>query len=220
LYVVLVEPEYEGNLGLIARVSKNFGAKGLILVNPKCEIGEEARRRAMHAVDYLENVKIFKSLADVKRELNFLAATTARRAGPYNVNRAFITPDRLKRVENMGIVFGRESRGLTNEEIGLCDVVVHIPASEEYPVLNVSHAVAIVLYELHKKRRRVKVARRRLREQIYRFYDEIVRALGYEENKRKIQVTVFRRVLERSFLNEREAYGIAGVLRKVLEKIK
>ena len=219
MYVVLVEPEYEGNLGLIARVAKNFGAEGLILVNPRCEIGEEARRRAMHAVDYLEKARIFNSLEDVRKELDFLAATTAKTASAYNVNRAFITPDKLELVESMGVVFGRESSGLTNEEIALCDVVVHIPTSREYPTLNITHAVAIVLYELFKRRKRVKVASRRLRDQIYYFYGKILESLGYDPDKKRIQLTAFKRVIERSYINEREAFGLAGVLRKVLERI-
>ncbi len=217
--VVLVEPEYEENIGYIARLCKNFGAE-LVLVNPKCNWKSElARKRAMHGIDKLLNAKLM-SFDEVLEKFSLIVATTAKTASEYNVNRAFITPEKLPKVKSMAILFGRESKGLSNEEIEKAHIVLHIPASKEYPTLNISHAVAIVLYELNKRTRRMSVAPKELREQMYRFYSQILEKLGYEKRKLRIQSMIFKRVIERAFINSREAFGITGVLKKILNRLQ
>ena len=212
--VVLVEPEYPENLGMVARLCKNFGAE-LVLVNPRVEIDDTVRQRAMHAQDVLDSVKIVNSLDEV--DSPYLVGTTAKLASDYNVNRAYEFPWELERVENMALVFGRESTGLTNEELALCDTVVYIPTRPEYRTLNIANAVAILLYELYRREDERTVADRKVREQIYTFWDGLLDRLDYPRDKRRIQLLLFRRVLERARLTAREAYGIAGVLKKLQE---
>ena len=218
--VVIVEPEYEGNLGMIARVVKNFGAEGLVLVNPKVKIGEEARRRAMHAQDVLDNAEVYGSLDEVRKELPYLLGTTAKTASNYNVNRSFLFPWEIDKVKGMGLVVGRESWGLTNEELEICDAVTVIPTSPEYGTMNISHAVAVLLYEFTKHEEERDIADPKVREQIYRNWDKLLEELGYRGEKRKIQGVLFRRSLEKAMLNDREAHGIVGVLSKALKRVK
>jgi len=70
--IILIEPQFEGNIGAIARSMKNFGFSELILVNPKCTIGEETRCRAKHANDIIDEVKIFTDLILMILKLNVL----------------------------------------------------------------------------------------------------------------------------------------------------
>lgn len=219
MHVVLVEPEYGGNLGLIARVAKNFGAEGLVLVNPKAEPDDrQAVIRAVHADDYLEGAEVVESLEEVKGRFSYLAGLTARLASEYNVNRSALSLRELERVEGMALVFGRESSGLTNGELAVCDAVVNIPTSPEYPTLNISHAVAVALYQLSGQPER-ETADPAVRRQLEKFWGEMLEELGYGD-KKKVQLTLFKRVLGKSQLGDREAHGVAGVLSRVLKRLK
>ncbi|MFP4545734.1 MAG: RNA methyltransferase, partial [Methanomassiliicoccales archaeon] len=151
--VVLVGPKIEGNVGAVARVMGNFGFQELYLVDP-CPMGDEARRRAKHAGEVLENAAVVDSLEEAVTGASLVVGTTGIASpGEKHFIRIPITPRSLaERLEDhpgsVVLLFGREDLGLSQEELGRCDLLVHIPAGREYPVLNLSHAVAIVLYEL------------------------------------------------------------------------
>jgi len=150
IHIILMEPENPGNLGAIARVMKNFGFMSLILINPKLEVDETARCRAKHAQDILDNAKI-KDVSYLKK-MDLLVGTTAKVGTDYNIPRSPLSPKDLAAKVNpkqkIGLLIGREGIGLTNEEIMMCDFTVTIPANPDYPTLNISHALAILLYEL------------------------------------------------------------------------
>ena len=149
--VVFVEPETSGNVGALARVMKNFGFKKLTLINPQCKIDQDARNRAKHANDILDKVKVIKSIKSIKADI--IIGTTAKLGTDYNISRTPLTPkefaEKASKVKNkVAILIGRESKGLLNEEIKLCDFIVSIPASKQYPTLNAVHAATCLLYEL------------------------------------------------------------------------
>lgn len=220
MHIILVEPEYGGNLGLIARAAKNFGAGGLVLVRPQVDpLGDEAITRSVHAHDLLEKATVVKSLEEAKKRFKYLVGTTAKTANQYNVNRSHLLPWELERVDGMALVFGRESSGLTNDELALCDVVVCIPTSSRYPTMNISHAVTVVLYELFKSGSEKQVADPKVMEQLNKFWLEILDGVGYRE-KRDVQARIFRRAMGKASLTPREAHGMAGVLHKAVKKIK
>jgi len=231
IYVVLVEPEFSGNIGFIARVMMNFGFKNLILVNPKASLDDTAYIFASHADSVLDEARIISSLDELVSEFDFIVGTTSKVGSDYNVLRIPITPRRLAKsladVEGkIAIMFGRESIGLTNKELALCDVIVSIPSSDVYPVLNVSHAVAIILYELFtyglKKRGKTlkfREASRVEKEILLRYFDRILEAVDYPDYKRRIAQTIFRHVIGRSFISGREAHTLMGVFRSVLVKL-
>ena len=156
LAVVLVEPLYEENVGYTARVMKNFSVKELVLVNPRCELGIEAVKRAMHGRDVLEKARLATSLDEIVKMYDLVIGTTGKHGKKFTQTRRFMTPERLaekvsKLEGRVALVFGREDRGLTNEELRLCDGVVTIPANPEYPILNLSHAVAVILYVIYRE---------------------------------------------------------------------
>jgi TrmH family RNA methyltransferase len=224
-----VEPESPGNIGFLSRTMKNFGLKHLILINP-CELGEEAQYHAMHAHDVLQASKKYNSLADYieTEDVDFLVGTTGTPGGSYNVPRIAVTPeylaDSINYKMNVGIVLGREGDGLTNEELELCDVVVTIPTSDEYPIMNISHAAAVIFYELYKKIKDyplddVSEASREEREDIIQYLDEIIGELDYPPHKHRNAMTIFRRVLGRAFISGRESHTLKGVFRKTRDKL-
>ncbi|HMK54836.1 MAG TPA: TrmJ/YjtD family RNA methyltransferase [Methanobacteriaceae archaeon] len=227
--VVFVEPESPGNVGFMARTMKNFGLERLVLINP-CNIGEEAHYHAMHAQDVLDNCKTYPSLSQYldEAEADFLVGTTGTPGGSYNVSRIAVTPEKLSYAINLkskiALIFGREGDGLTNHEIDLCDVVVTIPTSDEYPIMNISHAAAVIFYELYKNVKtypveEIRESSRHEREDIADYMDWILQNLDYPSHKHQTTLTIFRRILGRAFITGREAHSMKGVFRKIRDKM-
>ncbi|HIG97972.1 TPA: RNA methyltransferase [Candidatus Woesearchaeota archaeon] len=235
LAVVLVEPETPGNIGSVARVMKNFGVKRLLLVNPKCNhLDGEAYGRAMHARDILKAAVVVKNFGCLEK-FDYIIGTTASLGSDYNVLRSPITPGQLaqqlsqrfggdKSRTGIALVFGREGNGLTNGEVSGCDMVVTIPSAMEYPALNLSHAVAILLYELFKGsasiRSHIGLASRTDKEVALSMAGEILSKLEFPvKGKRKTHSVVLSRMVNKSFLTKREIFALIGFLRKVLRMI-
>ncbi|MET1159372.1 MAG: TrmJ/YjtD family RNA methyltransferase [Thermoprotei archaeon] len=154
--VVLVGIEGPVNLGIIARTCVNFDVDELYIVNPKADINE-ALKYAAKARDFLAKAQIVSSLDEAIKGVDLVAATSAIGYGIGDVLRQAVSiEDFVKeirgRVNSIAIMFGRESTGLTREEIAKADVLVTIPANPGYPVLNISQAVSIILWELWKIR--------------------------------------------------------------------
>ncbi len=222
--VILLEPENAGNVGAIARAMKNFALEELILVNPKFESFLEARVRAMHGLDILEKVKILTSFEEAISDVDFLVGTTAKTGKNYNVLRTTITPEQL--VERLvdvhgkiALVFGRESYGLSNEELERVDVVVSIPASS-YSTLNVSHAAAIIFYEIYKsqafrKKGAPRASSKLEKEKVMEYFSLILNDINYPSFKQKIAERVFRNIISRAFISGREIHTLIGVLRRI-----
>lgn len=210
--VIFVEPESPGNIGSIARCMKNFGADQLILVNP-CPL-EGAQKMAMHAGDILEKALIVNSLAEALQFVDTSIATTAVVTG---LTRKALTPGELTAISgNVGIVIGRESKGLTNAEIEQCHLVVSIPASEEYPVLNAASAGCILLYEifLHKEKKEEK---RKImqKEYVADECEKIAALIERREHRKRIWRIVMKRVLSKASLTERETTVLLGFFRRI-----
>ncbi len=152
--LVLVGTEGEINLGFIARLAANFMADEVYLVNPQVDpFSSEVRRFAAHGEYMVDRFRVVGSLDEALRGVDLAACTSARVGQKSDVLRHPVSAREFAqeiapRYNSIAVVFGRESVGLTREEIAKCHLLIHIPANPEYPVLNLSHAVAIVLYEL------------------------------------------------------------------------
>lgn len=226
LRVVLVEPEGEINIGFVARVMKNFGFKNLVLVNPKVSI-EDALPYASHGDDILRSATICGSVDEAIKGCSLVAATSSKVSVGEDLLRIPVTvKDFARKVaelkdENVAILFGRESVGLTREEIGKSHILVTIPASKDYPSLNLSHAVAIVLYEIFNAKAEssqlgvIEQPKPKEMEALLRNIERAVKALkmtAYRERKTEI---VLKRVIGRAFISRHEAYVLSGFFRKV-----
>ena len=228
--VVFVEPESPGNIGFLARTMKNFGFSDLVLINP-CELKKEAYYQAMHAKEIIWNHKAYNSLEEFieKENIDFTVGTTRMAGGSYNVSRIAVTPEDFALSINVNaktaIVFGREGNGLSNEEVSLCDIVVTIPTDENYPVLNISHAAAIILYEIFKKekkypREELEAATKAEKELLIKEMENLIEYTGYPPHKMKTSSTVFKRIVGRAFIAGREAHTLIGTLRRIRLKLK
>ncbi|MCD6114161.1 MAG: RNA methyltransferase [Thermoprotei archaeon] len=226
LRVILVEPEGEINIGFVARVMKNFGFKELVLVNPKVSI-EDALPYASHGDDILRSAIICGSVDEAIKGYSLVVATSSKVSVGEDLLRIPVTiKDFARKVaelkdENVAILFGRESVGLTREEIGKSHILVTIPASKDYPSLNLSHAVAIVLYEIFNAKAKssqlgvIEQPKPKEMEVLLRNIERAVKALkmpAYRERKTEI---VLKRVIGRAFISRHEAYVLSGFFRKV-----
>lgn len=150
--VVLVETSHPGNLGAVARAMKVMGLADLALVNPRCEVDDEARARASGAVDVLEAARRFSSLDDALADTVLAAACTSRRRDlphpAYTPRQAAPEVLRLARSGPVAIVFGSETFGLSNEQLMKCRWLVNIPTNPDYASLNLGAAVQVLAYEL------------------------------------------------------------------------
>jgi TrmH family RNA methyltransferase len=137
-YVVLIEPEVPENTGFIARLSANFDAE-LRIVNPDFNLSE-AQKTASRAQEKLRKARIFDNVEEAVEDLEFVVGTKPGRGKSL---------ESFEARKDTSLMIGRESSGLTNEELELCDAVVHIETAS-YSSLNQSHAAAILMHEFHK----------------------------------------------------------------------
>ena len=150
--IVLVNTSHPGNIGGVARAMKNMGLSRLYLVEPRKFPHEEATWRAASANDLLENAVVTASLEEAIGDCQFVVGTSAReRRIPWPLLDPRQCAQRIadcSAKEQVAVLFGREDRGLTNDELKLCNLHLHIPTSEAYSSLNLGMAVQIVCYEL------------------------------------------------------------------------
>jgi TrmH family RNA methyltransferase len=233
--VVVVEPETPGNVGTIARAMKNFGLSDLKLVDPP-ELKEdgEAYGFAGHArEDVLPNADEV-TFDEIVANYHTVGTTAITGEDDQSHERfPFKTPvelrESLKTVDApTAIVFGREGRGLNNEELSQLDEVCSIPADDDYPVLNLGQAATVLLYEL----RDLTVDETQLPdtavtrapepdvERFHEFFGDFLEATGQREHHRDKNALLVRRLLGRAHPTEREIHSLLGTFRKANVKLE
>lgn len=150
--IVLVNTTHPGNIGGVARAMKNMGLSDLCLVSPKCFPHPDADARASGATDLLEQACVVDNIEEAIADCELVFGTSAReRHIPWplvNPRELAAIAAPLKGKARVAVLFGREDRGLTNEELQLCHHHVHIPAVDTFSSLNIAAAVQVITYEL------------------------------------------------------------------------
>lgn len=156
--IVMVNTTHAGNIGAAARAMKNMGLNQLVLVDPIADLGEEAVSRASRADDILEAATVVATLEEAIADCHWVVGTSARsRHIPWPLISPRMCAAKASQLVDSGseddkpviaLVFGRESRGLTNEELHLCHAHVHIPTVESFSSLNVAQAIQVLCYEM------------------------------------------------------------------------
>jgi len=152
IYFILVRPQIGENIGSVARAIKNFNIKYLRIVNPRCNWpNQKALATSVGARDILKSAKIYDSLEKSIGDLNIIFASSSRIR---KVNKKIIAVSglkkKIKKGKKIGILFGPEASGLTNNEISCADYLVKIPTNEKFSSLNLSHSAIIFGFELFK----------------------------------------------------------------------
>lgn len=146
--IILVAPQMGENIGATARVMSNFGLDDLRLVSPRDGWpNPKANEMAAHGEFVINNAKVFDNVNDAIADLNFLIATSANSR---YMEKPITSPKEVFNLTSgkIGIMFGCERSGLTNEQLVMADIIVQIPTSDINPSLNIAQAVGIMCYEL------------------------------------------------------------------------
>ena len=229
IFVVFVECETPGNVGFLARTMANFGLKNLVLINPPT-LTKEAYYQATHGKYIVENAKIYKTLDEFyqSQRIDFKVASTGMAGGSYNLSRIPIKPEELGKTLNISnkiaILFGREGNGLTNKEIEESDICVSIPTDPTYPIMNISHAAAIIFYELFKNKhdfgvKGLEESSGLEKEYLLKDMQDLINSLDIPDHKKRTGMKSFKNIINRAFITGREAHTLKGILRRLKNKI-
>lgn len=227
--IILVEPQLPENIGMVARAMANFGLSVLRLVRPREEFPhEKAIAAASKAHHVLEEAQVFSCLKEAVSDLNFLFATTARRRDNFKLvlepneamAKAYVKDQKHQKV---GVLFGRERWGLTNEEISLADEIVTYPVNPAFSSLNIAQAVLLIAYEwrLSVEKKCAFVDQEHFipakKESLHSFFGQLEDALdcrGYFRpvERKEIMAQNLRSVLTRAKFSEEEIKLLRGVI--------
>lgn len=209
---------------------KNFGFKDLVLVNP-CRIEDFGSAMASHARDVLQMSRTVSSLQEALEGTNLVVGTTGKRLeeAKHHLRQHLRVPclapwelaEKLRGKDGtVALLLGREDCGLDSEKLAICDMIVSIPTSEKYPVLNISHAAAILFYELSMiENGSYQMAKRESLLLLQDRCKSLLLEVGYPEHKIEFTVLMLRRVLGRAELTEREARTLLGIIKNIRWKI-
>ena len=232
--IVLVGTTHPGNIGAAARAMKNMGIKNLSLVEPKEFPSDVAIYRSKAAKDILEHAQVFNTLEEAISDCELVIGTSARgRKVPWpilNPKEAAEEVSRSSSHHKIAIIFGREDRGLTNEELGLCNLHVNIPTDPDYSSLNLAQAVQILVYEIRqailgeqedKDYWDVELANNDQTELLINHMDELMQQVEFYDvdNPRKLLLRV-RRFFKRSRIDVMETNIFRGLFATIQKRLK
>ncbi|MGB1237253.1 MAG: RNA methyltransferase [Pseudomonadales bacterium] len=239
--IVLVNTTHPGNIGGVARAMKNMGLAQLVLVEPKFPVDEQSVARAAGADDVLEQARTVATLEEAIADCELVFATSARsRHIPWPI----MDPREMAGVVSqrgaaqlggeVAIVFGREDRGLTNEELHLCQHHVCIPTAEGFSSLNVAAAVQVLAYELKMAslgcasappqwgtKWDAPLAEQAEIEGMFTHLEQVAQQTGFldPDNPRQL-MTRLRRLMLRAMPDKIEVNIIRGLLTSVVKSLK
>jgi len=219
--IVLVRPKFPENIGSVARAMKNMGLGRLVVVNGCSPLHANAYKLASGAEDILERAEEVFTLREAISEMGCVVGTTSRRGKERDLD---LTPEALVRKliplsqKNLiGLAFGSEKEGLTNEELSLCHLYARIPSMESFPSLNLAHAVMVVSYELFKNamevpKKEVQLAQAEQLERMLGHMEKTLLRIGFLDSKSPQRIMrVLRKLFGRSQMDEREVKIFEGI---------
>ena len=232
--IVLVETSHPGNIGSVARAMKTMGLSKLSLINPRKFPSGEANALSGNATHILENAQVYKTIEDAIKTSTFVYATSSRNRTiqwpTVNVEEsAELILNQTAAEKEISILFGREDRGLTNEELQLANTHIEIPANPDYPVLNLAMSAQILSYEIFKASHNTdardwhdypEVDSANLQMLIDHFIQTAVNIdVIHPENPKKI-ISRIKRMFSRLHPDEMEASFLRGFLAAINKKLK
>jgi len=225
IYFILVKPQMGENIGSVARAIKNFNIKYLRIVNPRCNWpNQKALATSVGAKDILKSAKIYDSVEKSIGDLDIIFASSSRIR---KVNKKIISVSNMKsKIKNrkkIGILFGPEASGLSNDEISCADYLVKIPSSKKFSSLNLSHSAIIFCFELFQYFTREKteyltgykslVAKK---SEVNKFLNFIIQGLDKKgflqpDHKRASMIRNINNIFHRMNLSEQEIRILLGI---------
>jgi tRNA/rRNA methyltransferase len=219
--ILLVRPKFHENIGSVSRAMKNMGLSRLVVVNGCSPLNSNAYKLASGAEDILERAEEFFTLREAISEMGCVVGTTSRGGKERS---PLLTPETLTKKliplslkNSIGLAFGSEKEGLSNEELSLCHLYVRIPSMESFPSLNLSQAVMVICYELFQgsieiRQKPIKLAQAEQLERMFEHMEKTLIQIGFlNSNYPKRIMRVIRRLFGRNQLDEREVQILRGI---------
>ena len=225
IHFILVRPQIGENIGSVARAIKNFNIKYLRIVNPRCDWpNHKALATSVGAKDILKSTKIYNSIDKAIGDLDIIFASTSR---VRKINKKIISildlKKKVKRKRKIGILFGPEASGLSNDELSYADYLVKIPTNKKFSSLNLSHSAIIFCYEffqfftnkkiVYKSSYKISIAKK---SEVNKFLNFIINRLDKKgflqpNHKRKSMIRNINNIFHRLNLSEQEIRILLGI---------
>ena len=225
IHFILVRPQIGENIGSVARAIKNFNIKYLRIVNPRCVWpNPKSLATSVGAKDVLKSAKIYDSVEKSIGDLDIIFASSSRIR---KVNKKIISvlnlKKRIKKGRKVGILFGPEASGLSNDEINCADYLVKIPSNKKFSSLNLSHSAIIFCFELfryfsknkneYKSGYKSSVAKK---SEVNKFLNFIIKGLDKKgflqpDHKRQSMIRNINNIFHRIDLSEQEIRILLGI---------
>ena len=231
IYFVLVRPQMGENIGSVARAIKNFNIKKLRIVNPRCPWpNQKAVATSVGAKDILKSSKIYNSLEKSIGDLDLVFASTSRIR---KVNKKIISvldlKKKIKKNQKIGIIFGPEASGLSNDEINYADFLVKIPTNNKFSSLNLSHSAIIFCFQIFKHFSKKKIIYKSnykssfaTKSDVNKFLNFIIDGLDKKgflqpDHKRRSMIRNINNIFHRINLSEQEIRILLGIFSTLSE---
>jgi tRNA (cytidine32/uridine32-2'-O)-methyltransferase len=221
--IILVDTKTPANIGATARCMMNMGMSRLVLVDPPIDPNKDSIKLAAGADEIVKRAQVVPALEDALAGQNIVIGTS-RHSGRLrgNIRSPREMSERVASfvsTNNIAVVFGNEVNGLSNDQLALCHEIISIPSSDDFPSLNLSHAVMVVAYELFiALQTAVPSASRELApaedlEQCYRHLQETLQTIGFlDRDQPDRMMSSLRQIFNRSQLDRREVSILRGIL--------
>ncbi len=162
---ILVKPQLGENIGACARSMKNFGFSKLYIIDPKISFpNHKARATSVGAYDIINKAKVFDKIKDALTPFNLIISLSARRR---DINKKHISLNEFNNIIrrknlNVGLMFGPEASGLSNEDLSFSNYILQIPTSAKFKSLNLSHSLTLICYEIFKASNKKRINKKSL----------------------------------------------------------
>ena len=224
-YFILSRPQLGENIGSAARALKNFNISNLRIVKPKCNWpNQKALATSVGAKNILNSAKIYKSLRPAVGDLDIIFATTSRSR---KVNKKVISitdfTKKIKKGQKIGIIFGPEASGLSNDDVNFADYLVTIPTNKKFSSLNLSHSLILFCFHLfqHFSKKSFKMtssykSSMATKFEINKFIDFLINGLDKKgflqpNHKRNSMIRNINNIFHRINLSEQEIRILLGI---------
>jgi len=229
--IILVRPQLPENIGMVARVMHNFGLKDLIIVSPRDNwLNTKSINSAKKADKILKNIKIYKNLETALKNFTYVVATTNRkRFLEKNSKNDFIfIKKKIISNKKLGILFGPENSGLSNEDLRLSDIIFTIKTNSQSNSLNLSHAVTVMCYKLFelnnsKSLENIEIEKDSInKHQLSKFFNFLIKNLDKKkfftpiEKKENMKNNIYA-IFTKLALTKKELQTLWGITKKLIK---
>ena len=228
--IILLEPQLEENIGAVARAMLNFNLHNLRIIKKRWRPNKISFKTSAKADEILKKAQAFKNLEEAINDLQFVFATSNRKR---DLNTDVVNLKQGTKIINhyknskVGILFGPERSGLTNEHIALCDKIIEIPLNKNFKSLNLAQSVLLIAYELFNlslsKSNFIKKTEKIKKKELLIFFTVLENYLEKGnffkvKEKKKIMMRNVKTIFNKAELTEKEIKILLGIIKNLGKK--